>query len=179
MRRGSRWIGVAFVVAQVAAASAQTDGTPDRLALLAPLVGKWAGTAEGEPGAGTVEREYERVLGGRFIELRNRSHYPPQARNPKGERHEDRGMFSADGARKAIVFRQFHVEGFVNQYVLDPASAPGRLVFTTEAIENIPAGWRARETYVIGGDRLEEIFELAEPGKDFAVYSRSQLKRVN
>ena len=114
-----------------------------------------------------MEREYERILGGRFIEVRNRSIYPPQAKNPKGERHEDRGVFSYDTARKAVVFRQFHVEGFVNQYVLEAASTPERLVFVTEAIENIPAGWRARETYVIAADRLEETFELAEPGKDF------------
>jgi len=39
-------------------------------------------------------------------------------------------------------------------------------VFTSEAIENIPAGWRARETYVVTGpDEFEEVFELAEPGK--------------
>jgi hypothetical protein len=31
---------------------------------------------------------------------------------------------------------------------------------------------------VIGTDRLEEIFELAEPGQDFAVYSRNRLTRV-
>ena len=46
-------------------------------------------------------------------------------------------------------------------------------MFTTEAIENIPAGWRARETYI-----LEEIFELAPPGKDFELYSRNRLTRV-
>ena len=58
-------------------------------------------------------------------------------------------------------------------------SPPGRLVLTTEAIENIPAGWRARETYVFtGSDQVEEIFELAEPGKDFAAYSRNRLTRV-
>ena len=40
----------------------------------------------------------------------------------------------------------------------------------TESIENIPAGWRARETYVTHGpDEFEEIFELAEPGKPFVV----------
>ena len=77
-------------------------------------------------------------------------------------------MFGFDSGRKRIVFRQFHIEGFVSQYVQDPASTPERLVFTTEAIENIPAGWRARETYIFSGpDRLEEIFELAEQGKDF------------
>ena len=62
--------------------------------------------------------------------------------------------------------------------MLDPASTPDRLVFTTEAIENIPAGWRARETYVVAADRLEETFELAEPGKEFAVYSRNRLTRA-
>ena len=170
-------VGLMLAVGGVSAA-AQTAPPPDRLALLAPLVGRWTGTTEGEPGRGTVEREYERVLGARFVQVKNVSTYPPQEKNLKGERHEDLGLFSYDSARKAIVFRQFHVEGFVNQYVLDPASPPDRLVFTTEAIENIPPGWRARETYVVGADRLEEIFELAEPGKDFAVYSRNRLTRA-
>jgi len=31
---------------------------------------------------------------------------------------------------------------------------------------------------VIAADRLEETFELAEPGKDFTVYSRNRLTRV-
>jgi hypothetical protein len=150
-------IVIALMVGQ-AEASGQTVAPADRLALLAPLVGRWSGT--------------------RFVQVKNVSVYPPQAKNPKGERHEDLGVFSYDTARKTIVFRQFHVEGFVNQYLLDAASSPDRLVFTTEAIENIPAGWRARETYVIGTDRLEEIFELAEPGQDFAVYSRNRLTRV-
>ncbi len=169
---------VAGILALPATTHGQTAAPADRLALLAPVVGRWTGTTEGEPGTGTVEREYERILGGRFIEVRNRSIYPPQAKNPKGERHEDRGVFSYDTARKVVVFRQFHVEGFVNQYVLEAASTPERLVFVTEAIENIPAGWRARETYVIAADRLEETFELAEPGKDFTVYSRNRLTRV-
>lgn len=57
--------------------------------------------------------------------------------------------------------------------------APGTLVFVTEAIENIPPGFRARETYLLrGADELEEVFELAEPGKEFEVYSRTKLKRV-
>jgi hypothetical protein len=170
-------IVIALMVGQ-AEASGQTVAPADRLALLAPLVGRWSGTTEGQPGAGTVERDYQQLFGTRFVQVKNVSVYPPQAKNPKGERHEDLGVFSYDTARKTIVFRQFHVEGFINQYLLDAASSPDRLVFTTEAIENIPAGWRARETYVIGTDRLEEIFELAEPGQDFAVYSRNRLTRV-
>lgn len=76
-------------------------------------------------------------------------------------------------------FRQFHAEGFVNQYVLDPSSTPERAVFTSESIENIPAGFRARETYVFAGrDQLEETFEIEEPWKDVELYSRNRLTRV-
>ena len=51
--------------------------------------------------------------------------------------------------RKTFVFRQFHGEGFVNQYTLDSLSGDKKmLVFVSEAIENIPQGWRARETYI-------------------------------
>lgn len=97
----------------------------------------------------------------------------------QGEIHEDEGWFSFDRARRRIVLRQFHVEGFVNQYVQDTDSSPQRLVFTTEAIENISPGWRARETYIVHGpDEFEEVFELAEAGKAFELYSRARLKRI-
>jgi hypothetical protein len=142
-------------------------------------LGKWTGTSEGQPGKGSSERVYERVLRSRFIRARNTAVYPPQEKNPKGETHEDEGVFSFDRARKLIVFRQFHVEGFVTTYVQDAAAEPGTLSFTSESIENIPAGWRARETYRFHGpDEVEEIFELAEAGKPFTVYSRTRLKRV-
>jgi hypothetical protein len=52
-------------------------------------VGRWSGTTEGQPGKGTVEREYTRVLGSRFVQVKNRSTYPAQEKNPKGEVHED------------------------------------------------------------------------------------------
>lgn len=122
-----------------------------------------------------MERSYERVLGDRYIRGRNASTYPPQEKNPKGERHQDEGWFSFDRTRQRIVLRQFHTEGFVNQYVQDAAA----LVFTSEAIENIPPGFRARESYTFHGpDELEEVFEIAEPGQPFAVYSRTRLTRV-
>jgi hypothetical protein len=77
------------------------------------------------------------------------------------------------------VLRQFHVEGFVNQYAADLNAQTGKIEFTSEAIENIASGWRARETYVVlGPDDFDEVFELAEPGKPFEVYSRARLKRV-
>jgi hypothetical protein len=180
-RSGSVALGLLFVVVGSASttASAQTASPADPLSPVAALVGRWTGTTEGKPGDGTVEREYTHILGSRFVQLQNRSVYPAQEKNPKGEVHEDRGIFSFDRGRKRIVLRQFHVEGFVSQYVLDANEKPGVLVFTTESIENIPAGWRARETYIMSGpDRLEEVFELAEPGREFGLYSRTRLTRV-
>ena len=157
---------------------AQPAKTADPLDGLAFMIGQWEGVGEGQPGNSTVRREYSRALNARFIRAVHRSEYPPQEKNPNGEIHEDEGFFSFDRARKRLVFRQFHVEGFVNTYVEDPESTPTKIVFTTEAIENIPAGWRARETYmVLGPDEFEEVFELAEPGKPFELYSRTRLKR--
>jgi hypothetical protein len=124
---------------------AQQGPPADRFQPLAFLVGQWEGTSNGRPGKGSVRREYTRVLNGRFIQGRNRSQYPAQEKNPKGEIHEHEDWISFDRIRKRFVLRQFHVEGFVNQYVEEPGSTPTRLVFTSEAIENIPAGWRARD----------------------------------
>ncbi len=158
---------------------ARQPATADPLEPVAFLLGRWDGTSEGQPGNGTLRREYVRALNGRFIRVHNRSEYLVQEKNPKGEVHEDEGYFSFDRARKKLVLRQFHVEGFVNQYVQDDGTSVNRISFTTESIENIPAGWRARETYVVHGpDAFEEIFELAESGKPFEVYSRAQLRRV-
>ena len=160
-------------------ADAQQPAAADPFGPVAFMLGRWEGTSEGRPGTGTVRRAYERALNGRFIRVRNRSEYPAQEKNPKGEVHEDEGFLSFDRARKRLVLRQFHVEGFVNQYVQEGEPSAGTIVFTTESIENIPPGWRARETYVLHGpDEFEEIFELAEPEKAFELYSRARLKRV-
>jgi len=152
---------------------------PAGLAPLDPLIGKWQGPQEGQPGQGTVTRQYTRSLKSRIVQGHNRSVYPAQEKNPKGEDHENLDIFTFDNGSKQIRLRQFHQEGFVIHYVMEPASKAGTLVFVSEAIENIPAGYRARETYTFTGtDAVEEVFEIAEPGKDFAVYSRARLKRV-
>lgn len=144
------------------------------------LVGSWQGTGSGQPGSSKVERTYQFILNGKFIEAKNKSTYPPQDQNPQGEVHEDVGLISYDKGRKTFVLRQFHIEGFVNQYVCDTLAPDSRtIVFTTESIENIPPGWRARETYqVISPDEFTETFELAEPGKDFEVYTRNHFLRT-
>jgi hypothetical protein len=47
------------------------------------------------------------------------------------------------------------------------------------SIENIPQGFKAKETYqIINDNEVTETFELAEPGKDFELYSKAVLKRA-
>jgi hypothetical protein len=143
-----------------------------------PLIGTWNGTGEGVDGKGTYERSYQFVLNKKYIEVKNKTIYPVSKEQPKGYVHEDVGYISYDKTRKTFVFRQFHGEGFVNQYTLDSLSADKKtLVFLSEAIENIPQGWRAREAYILQDNQLIEIFTLAEPNKDFEPYTKATLKR--
>ena len=158
---------------------AQTDKKPDVWEPLRYFVGSWEGTSKGQAGNGKVEREYKFALNGAFLEVKNKATYAPQDKNPKGEVHEDLGLISYDKMRKKFILRQFHVEGFVNQYTLANLSPESKtLTFDTESIENIPAGWRARETYkILSNDEFVEIFELAPPGKEFSVYTENTFRR--
>jgi len=163
----------------LAALTAQTRPTPDVWEPVRFLVGNWDGEVNGQPGSGKSQREYRFVMNDKYLEVRNKSVYPAQPKNPKGEAHEDWGMVSYDRARKRLVLRQFHVEGFVNQFVSDPVSG-GDLRFASENIENIPPGFRARETYTIKGpNEFVERFEVAEPGREFEVYSETRFRRKN
>ena len=176
----NRFASIAFVLLALPVfLNGQTKSRSDVWAPLRFLVGKWEGTGQGQPGTSKVQREYRLVLNDKFLHVQNRSVYDPQPKNPKGEIHEDWGMISFDKSRKQFVFRQFHVEGFVNHYVNTSTSTDGKtIVFTSESIENIPAGFRARETYRIAGpDEFSEVFEIAEPGKEFEVYSEGHFKR--
>jgi hypothetical protein len=142
------------------------------------LVGDWSGTSIGQAGGGTVTRRYTWVMNERYLNETNVSVYPPQEKNEKGERHEHWGMFSYDKTRNLLVLRQFHVESFVTTYRL-ASSEDDKMVFESESFENFSNSWRARETYeFISKDEFVESFELAAPGKNFLLYSRTHLKRV-
>lgn len=158
--------------------TAQTPIRPDTWAPLKYFVGVWEGTGNGQPGVSKIQREYSFVLNEKFLHVQNQSTYEPQPKNPKGEVHKDWGMMSFDKQRKNFVFRQFHVESFVIQYVMSPGTDGKTIVFTSESIENVPVGFRARETYkILGPDEFTEVFEIAEAGKDFGVYSEGRFRR--
>ncbi|MEW5797818.1 MAG: hypothetical protein AB1728_02320 [Bacteroidota bacterium] len=58
-----------------------------------------------------------------------------------------------------------------------------RFIFNNNYIEarnksTYPAGWRAKETYHIAdGNEFTGTFELAEPGKEFSIYTTETLQR--
>jgi hypothetical protein len=156
---------------------AQTEEKEDVWAPLRPMIGEWHGT--GADGQSEIEAKYGFVLGDNYIEVWHRSVFQPSEGRPDGEVHEDKGFISYDSAREAFVLRQFHVEGFVNTYVLDSLSADGKtLVFNSEAVENAPPGTRAKwEIMITGKDELATSFHVAWPKSDFRCYSQNLLKR--
>jgi hypothetical protein len=159
--------------------SAAEPAATDRWGRVRFLLGSWEGTASGQPGKGTVERTYTLVLGDKFIEETNVSRYEATAPGKTPEIHHHRGFMSYDKSRKTFMLRQFHEEGFVNLYAMNSdRSLPAFLVFDSVGFENFSNEWKARESYeVISPDEFIETFELAEPGKDFVVYSRNHFKR--
>lgn len=132
------------------------------------LFGSWTGSVTGVAGEGRGTRSYELIMDGRFLLVRDRTEFSAQERNPEGEVHQDWGLISYDEHRELYVLRQFLIEGYVNQYTLTSPSAQNQLMFVTESIENLPEGWRARETLSFTDeDHFAEEFDLAEPGQDF------------
>jgi hypothetical protein len=165
------------ILALPALVMAQTGEEADVWAPLRPLVGEWEGSGAG--GGSQVEARYNFVLGEKFLEARHRAVFAPDEKNPQGEVHEDWGLISYDHNRKKFVFRQFHVEGFVNRYVLDSLSTDGRtLIFLSEDVENGPPGTRAKLHLTFEDeDHLTSAFHIAWPGKDFECYTENYLTR--
>jgi hypothetical protein len=161
-------------------ATRAADPEADHWRPLQRFIGEWSGTATGEAGDGIVSRKYSFIMNGRFVHETNTSRYPPQEKNKSGETHEHWGIFSYDKARKVLVLRQFHAEGFVNTYrQAAPDQGSASLVFESEAFENFSNSWKARERYeFVSDDEFVETFELAPPGKPFQVYSRNHFQRV-
>lgn len=175
-------LGSALVMPNVGAIQSGTNKQTDQSdpwKPLRPFIGKWEGDSKGQPGVGKMEREYVFVLKDRFVQVSNKAVYPPQEKNPKGETHEDLGFVGYDRGLKKLIFRQFHIEGFVIQYSLESIAEDGRsFVFTSTAIENIGPGWVARESYrFLSNDEFIETFALAGPGKEFETYSETRFRR--
>jgi hypothetical protein len=169
-------LGLVLFVASAGAAQRK----PDPWQSVRFLAGSWQGTAGGMAGDGTARRTYAFVLKDRYLYEKNVTTYPPQEKNKAGEVHEHWSFISYDRARGRLVLRQFHPEGFVNQYVVNESeSTPKKIVFDSERFENYDNNARARETYeIVSTDEFIETFELADAGKPLEVYTRTHFKRA-
>jgi hypothetical protein len=148
----------------------------------APLryfVGAWEGAVTSRASIGTATREFRFVMDGAFLEERGTTVYEMSTQLPEGQTREDLGFFSYDQARGGIVLREFHPEGYVAHYVLDSLSADTTtIVFVSDTIENMPAGWRTKVQYeILGKDEFIELFKLAPPGQVFEVYWETHFTR--
>jgi hypothetical protein len=158
---------------------AQTETKQDIWEPFKFFVGTWDGEGEGKSGVSTVSKEFEFVLGGKYLRMITKSNFEPQEKNPKGEIHEDFGYISYDRSRKKFVFRQFHIEGFINQYIFDGISEDGKTIrWVSEEMENAPPSWKVELIYTIKDDNtIEESFNLGMPDRDFECYNLNRLKR--
>lgn len=147
---------------------AQDQKLPEQFSTLEYFMGNWKSETSGKAGKGIGNQSFTIEMNGKYISLKNETKFEPSEKHPEGEVHIDWGMLSFDSFRKKIVYRQFNIEGYVNQYVLDNTKE-GIYVFETEAVENVPPGFKARITLkVVDKNTFKEGFELAAPGKDYS-----------
>ncbi len=159
----------------------QENQTEDPWGYLRFLEGTWEGIGEGMSGTSTVTQEYRFVLNRQFLCMATKSVFKPQEKNPKGEIHEDFGIFSFDRSRKTFVLRSFYVEGFVNQYVFNPSSEDrDTMEFITESVENAPPRTKAKLVFKkISEDEIEQSFFVAFSGREYSCFSTNTLKKKN
>lgn len=144
------------------------------------LIGKWEGNGEGFSATkSTIKSEFNWIMNGAFIEVKNHSKLEPTPQNSNGEGHVDYGIISFDKARKSFVFRQYHNEGFFNRYILnDSLSNQKSLIFESELIENFVPGGTARFTINIKSEtEIETLFDVGFPGREMACFGKNQLTK--
>lgn len=146
------------------------------------LIGKWKGTGSGFGNEKSViKSEFNFVMEGKYIEVINDSKFEPTAKKPNGEHHIDKGFISYNSTRDLFIFRQFHIEGFVIQYILvDSLSSNSKLVFESEEIENFVPGGKARWVIsIVDGNAIETTFDVSMPNKGYQCFGENKLKRIS
>ena len=144
------------------------------------ILGEWQGTGEGfSGGKSIINSSFKLIMEGRYVEIKNHSEFNPTDQHPEGEIHIDHGYVSFDKTRLKYIYRQFNIEGYVNQFVLnEECSNDSTFVFETETIENFVPGGKARFTIQLKGrDNIETIFDVSFPGKEYACFGTNWLSR--
>lgn len=144
------------------------------------LIGSWEGNGSGfSGGTSTITSFFKYALDQKYIYTENKSSFPPSEENVKGDEHQDWGMISYDKGKKAHIYRQFHNEGYVIQYILnDSLSSENTFVFESFSIDNFVPSGKARFTILVKNEnKIETIFDISFPGKEFACFGKNTLVR--
>lgn len=137
------------------------------------FAGDWEGESDGQFGAAVLTKSWSFALNEQFLHCRTKS-------VAASEVHEDWSMLSYDKDRKVFVLREFHSEGYVNQYKVEVFDEGLMFVFETESVENgFSPGLRAQTTiHFVSEDEIAQEFALASPGEDWNVCASSTLRRA-
>lgn len=160
--------------------SSLTFAQKTNLQLFNKICGEWQGQGDGySEGTSEVSCSIAYTMGGTYLEIKGEAKFKPTEKNPKGEHHIDQGFISFDKKRKTFVFRQFHIEGFVNQYIMDnETSSDSVFVFNSESIENFVDGGKARVIIELKADgNLQSAFYLSMPGQELSCYGNNVFTR--
>lgn len=143
------------------------------------IIGEWHGEGSGFGNNNSrIESSFTYVMDSMYIKVINESWFEPTEKNPEGEHHVDWGIISYDKSRDKIVFRQFHIEGFVNQYILnETSSSEGNLLFESESIENLPNGKARWNIFIKNENAFESIFDVAFDGENYTCFGINKLNR--
>jgi hypothetical protein len=144
------------------------------------ILGQWEGSGTGFGNEKSkISSSFQLVMNDKYIEVSNESQFEPTEEDPEGELHIDKGFISFDKVRKRVVFRQFHIEGYITTYLLvDSLSSKNTLVFETEQIENFVNGGKARLTINrIDEDEIETIFDVSFPDQPYTCFGTNRLQR--
>ncbi|HYQ58732.1 MAG TPA: hypothetical protein VEP89_15435 [Draconibacterium sp.] len=144
------------------------------------VIGHWEGTGEGFGNAKSkITADYSWLMNKQYIEVKHHSEFEPTEQNTEGEVHDDKGIISFESARKVVLFRQYHNEGYFTEYALnDSISTPEQLIFETERIENFVPGGRARFTInILADNEIETVFDVGFPEREMACFGTNHLEK--
>lgn len=173
---------IIYLLALIGFAFAQEKTPEDVWKPFRYFEGSWTGEETGKAGIGKGERTIEFIMDSKYLFYQNSSRFEPQEKNPKGEIHQDWAFISFDHNREKYILREFHSEGFVNQYILDSFSSDEKkYTFVSENVENAPADLKARITLtILNKYKFKEIFELAFSGDEYSIWLENiWTKKIN
>ena len=137
------------------------------------LIGEWSGEGGGQPGAASAgDFSFTPELQGAILVRRSFAEYPPANGRP-AFRHDDLTVVYRDAASRQLKATYWDNEGHMIPYAV--RAAANGVVFESEGPRS---AMRYRLTYTNAGKGQVKIqFELAEPGKDLAIYLEASARR--